>query len=234
MRCKKAAAHFEMIIGFVFFVGFVFFLFLFLSPWDSSSLQVSALSGLYNSFEEMACTNLSSVFVEANYTGNASCFYIDLPEELFRYGVQDESSFVTRLGGVSIDSGLAGGYLNLNKSDSFFRVAISPEFSDENITCLDNLSDFELGGVVELRVFSYSALVGMNNSYYSDYVGLKRSLRVPDVFDFAIVPEGMPEIVMSPVDGVPYELEIMAKDYVVKVLKSDGSVSNERFSLRVW
>jgi len=233
-KSKKGAAHFEMIIGFVFFVGFVSFLFLFLSPWDSSSLQVSALSGLYNSFEERAYTNLSSVFIEANYTLTGDCFYIDLPEEIFRYGIQDENSFVTRLGGVSIDSGLMGGDLNLDSGDDFFRVAISPEFTDENVSSCDNLSDFELGGVVELRVFSYSALVEMNNSYYSDYAGLKKDLRLPSVFDFAIVPEGMPEIVMSPVDGVPYELDILAKDYVVKVLKSDGSVSNERFSLRVW
>ena len=231
---KRGAAHFEMIIGFVFFIGFTLFLFLFLSPWDNSSLPVSALSALYNSFEDMAYTNLSSVFVKANYTGTASCFYIDLPEEIFRYGVQDESSFVTRLGGVSIDSGLTGGDLNLNSDDNFFRVAISPEFRDENINSCDNLSDFELGGVVELEVFSYSALVNMNNSYYSDYVGLKRKLKVPDIFDFAIVPEGMSEIVMIPVDGIPDGLDVLAKDYVIKVLKSDGSVSNERFSLRVW
>ncbi len=229
------SGHFEMIVGFVFFIGFVFYLFMFLSPWSNLSLPNSALEGLYDTFEEEVNTELSSVFVKANYTGASTCFYIDLPSELFKYAITDEGSRVTRLGGIGIDSDIeSGGKLNLEKDDNFFRVAISPEFSDSATLSCPDLTSFELGGVVELRVISYSGLTAMKSEYYSDYVALKRKLKLADIFDFAIVPEGMSEVIMIPESGIPGSAEVLAKDYVVKVLKGDGSVSNERISIRIW
>lgn len=232
---KKGSAHFEMIIGFVFFVGFVVYLFLFLSPWSGLGLPNSALEQLQDSFLDSVNTELSSVFVKANYSGASSCFYIDLPDELFKYAITDGSSFVTRLGGVNIDSDLdSSGVLNLKKDDDFFRVAISPEFNDGDVSSCDPLNDFELGGVVELEVVSYSKLNETKERYYNDYSGLKSDLRVADIFDFAIVPEGMDDFVMMPENGIPDASQVLAKDIAVKVLKSDGSVSNERISVRIW
>jgi len=235
MRGKIGAGHFEMIMGFVFFIGFVSFMFLFLSPWDDSALPNSAINKLYDGFFESVSVPLSSVFVSTEYVGNSNCFYIDLPSEIFRYAITDESSLVTRLGGVGIESDLdSSGRLNLRKDDNFFRVAISPEFTDEGLGSCDRLDDFELGGVVELEVVSYSGLVAMRERYFSDYAGLKRDLRLADIFDFAIVPEGLDELVMEPDNGIPGAVEVLARDHVVKVLKSDGSVSNERISIRIW
>ena len=59
-------------------------------------------------------------------------------------------------------------------------------------------------------------------------------MRVADIFDFAIVPEEMDEVVMKPASGVPDAVEVLARDYVVKVLKSNGAISNERISIRIW
>jgi len=235
MRGKKGAAHFEMIVGIVFFMGFVMFMFMFMSPWSSGSLPSSALEGLHNSLAREINVPLSSVFVAVNYTGSDSCFYIDLPSELFKYTITDESSLVTRLGGVGIDSDLDGtGRLNLRKDDNFFRVAISPEFSDGDVNSCGVLNDFELGGVVELEVASYSKLTDLNNSYHVDYDGLKSRLQVAEIFDFAIVPEAMPEFVMKPENGVPGGVDVTAKEYVLKVLRSNGQISNERISVWVW
>jgi len=234
MRCKKGSSHFEMIVGFVFFIGFVFFLFMTLSPWDNSSLPNSAITGLYDTFEQKVTTNLSSVFVKTSYTGTANCFSIEFPEGFFKYRIGDKNSFVTKLGGVNIDSNLNSGKLNLKKEDNFFRVAISPEFTDENVASCENLPDFELGGVIEIELFSYSKLNEMKQKYYNDYEGLKKELRLPPIFDFAIIPEGLPEIKMEPVNGIPDGVDVLAKDYVVKVLRSNGAISNERFNIRIW
>ena len=59
---KRGAAHFEMIISFVFFIGFVFFLFIALKPYDTTTLSGAVVSGLYFSFEEATHTNLSDTF----------------------------------------------------------------------------------------------------------------------------------------------------------------------------
>jgi hypothetical protein len=234
MKNKKGSAHFEMIVGFVFFIGFVLFLFITLNPWDTSSLPNSAITGLYDIFEQQVKTNLSSVFVKTNYTGTANCFSIKFPKEFFKYKIGNKNSFVTKLGGINIDSNLDSGKLNLKKEDNFFRVAISPEFTDENVASCENLDNFELGGVIEIELFSYSKLSKIKQKYYNDYEGLKKELRLPPVFDFAIIPEGLPEIRMEPVNGIPDGVDVLAKDYVTKVLRSNGAISNERFNIRIW
>jgi len=161
MREKKGSAHFEMIIGFVFFVGFVFFLFMFLSPWSDLPLPGSALEGLYDVFIESVTTELSSVFVSTNASAIAGpCFYMDLPAELFiKQNITGKNTRVTLLGGASISAEISGDELTLLDIDDFFRVAISPEFADNSATCAVPNFDFSLGGVVEIEVVSYSALV---------------------------------------------------------------------------
>lgn len=236
MRSKVGAAHFEMIIGFVFFIGFVIFLFMFLSPWDSSSLPNSALVGLHLSFLEEVNTNLSSVFVDATNVPGApgNCFYIDLPENIFKYVTTEDKSLVKKLGGVDIDSTLLGGNLNFKLDADYFRIAISPEFSEESLSGCSPFPNYELGSVVEMKIVSYTRLSMMKERYYSDYSELKWSLDVADIFDFAIVFEGLPEMTMEPSVEISGVTEILAKEYVVKVLKSNGQISNERISIRIW
>lgn len=233
MRGKTGAAHFEMIIGFVFFIGFVMFLFLFLSPWDNSSLPNSALTNLHTSFLENVGTNLSTVFVSTREMGKRPCYNIRLPSDLFEYAITDGESLVRVLGGDDVDSGLMDGDLVLSSSGDFFRVAISPEFEDEESNCR-GFSDFDLGSVVEMKVVSYSKFFEMRKRYDSDYDGLKRDLGLADIFDFAIISEGLPNMTMEPSSEISAAIEILAKDYVVKVLRSNGAISNERISIRIW
>ncbi len=230
---KKGASHFEMIISFVFFIGFVFFLFVFLKPHDTSTLSSAVITGLYDSFEEKVSTNLSNVFLKTNYTEGNSCFYIQLPEGGFVYAIADGNSRVTKLSGDSVNSNLVGGGLSIESGESFFRVAISPEFEGGTIEGCDVLSDYELGQPVERKVISYSVLKEINESYFSNYNELKKELKVPAIFDFAIVAENLP-IKMEPRNGVPDSVEVMAQDYIAEVLKSDGTLINEKFSLKIW
>jgi len=234
---KKGAAHFEMIFSFVFFVGFVFFLFMILKPQDTTVLSGSVIAALYDSFEEEVHTNLSNMFLKTNYTvGSAGCFVIELPGRIFTYALTD--SYVTDLSGVGANSELedsvGDGSLEIENISSFFRVSISPEFDDDVIGGCDSLNDYELGSPIERRVVSYSALVAMSDKYSRDYEGLRTDLRVPGIFDFAIVAESLPGIVMEPQFGIPDSVEVQAQDYVFEVLDSDGKLTNERFTLKVW
>ena len=237
---KKGAGHFEMIFSFVFFVGFVFFLFMVLKPQDTSTLSGSVIAALYDSFEEEVHTNLTGPFLlKANYEGANACFVIDLPGRIFAYEIKDDASYVTDLGGTDIDSNLVtsggDGDLNINNDDTFFRVFISPEFKDEDTSGCESLDNYELGGIVERRVVSYSALKIMSERYLNgSYEDLRSELRVPPVFDFAIIPENMSGIIMEPQDGVPTSVEVQAQDYVIEVLRDNGELRNERFTLKIW
>jgi hypothetical protein len=234
---KGGSMHFEMIVSFVFFVGFVLFLFLILKPHDVSTLSGSVIKGFYDSFEEEVSTNLSSVFLRANYTG-AGCFVISLPGRIFSYAIFDGDSHVADLVGASVESGLDGtvdgGDLGIDSTDNYFRVFISPEFDDEGLAGCELLLDYDLGGIVERRVVSYSALVEMRERYYNDYDSLREELRIPVIFDFAIVNENLPEVLMEPSHGVLGSSEVVVRDYLMEVLYPSGMVINERFSLKVW
>ena len=235
---KKGAGHFEMIISFVFFIGFVFFLFMVLRPSGGSRISGAVVSGLYDSFEEEVYTNLSEVFLKANYTGGSACFYVELLGRIFTYNLGAGNSYVTNLGGVDVDSGLEESGidddLNLDVGETFFRVAVSPEFSDEDVSGCDILNDYKMGSIDERRVISYSSLASMASEYYIDYEGLRSDLKVPGIFDFAIVPETLTAVKMEPQNGVPDSVEVVARDYVVEVLYANGTVINEKFGLRVW
>ena len=240
---KKGAAHFEMIISFVFFVGFVLFLFMVLQPQDTSTLSGAVISGLYDSFEEKVHTNLSSMLLRANYdlVDSPDCFVVDLPQHVFNYNIAGSKSVVRRITGEDVNSDLENGlmesyeydYVAADDNGGFFRVAISPEFEDDGIGgCIEPIG-FDIGQPVERRVISYSALENMESRYRNEYEILRKELGVPPIFDFAIASENL-RINMEPQFGIPDAVEVMAQDRIVEVLRVNGTVINERFTLKIW
>jgi len=219
-----------MIISFVFFVGFIFFLFTVLKPYNTSTLSGAVVSRLYDSFEEKAHTNLTSVFLKANYTGRNGCFYIQLPGKIFRYALTE--SLLKNISDVPINSGLENNNLNIGSHEVFYKVAISPEFNDSSLTGCELLNNYELGSLLERRAISYRSLKNMADKYVKNYTGLKSDLGVPEILDFAIISNDLPEINMK--RPVPSAVEAIARDYIMEVLKSNGDVSNARFTLKVW
>ncbi|MBU3923800.1 MAG: hypothetical protein KJ592_02695 [Nanoarchaeota archaeon] len=232
MRGKIGSAHFEVIISFLFFVGFVFFLFTTLSPNDTTLLPGSVGLGFYGSFVEMANTNLTNVFLKADYVGG--CFYVEFPDELFGYVGVDDESYVVDLDGTVVDSEFSGNELSLEGGHGgFYRVALSPEFEDGGLGGCTPFEDYEIGAIIEKEVLSYGTLEEMTVRYYDDYEGLKLDLKIPAIFEFAIVPESLP-FEMEPLSGIPGSVEVSARSYVFEVLKSDGTITEEEFVLKVW
>ncbi len=236
---KRGASHFEMVISFVFFLGFVFFLFLFLKPYDTTVLSGSVVASLYDTFEEEAHTNLTSLFLKAEYEDveDVPCFYILLPEDIFAYAFTD--SRVTNLAGTLVDSNLkeeviGDGNLQIESEEGYFKVAISPEFNegDDFPMCVEFTEPYILGSKLERRVISYSALQEMKERYNADYENLKVDLKVPDAFEFFIVSEEFPEIDMK--NFVSGSVDVITYDYVLEVLKDNGEINNTRFTLGVW
>jgi hypothetical protein len=96
------------------------------------------------------------------------------------------------------------------------------------------LTNYELGGVLERRVFSYAALEKMQEDYFNDNYELMGRLKVPSIFSFAIVFENLHELSMEPVNDFYGGEDVVARDYLVEVLTEDGGVINERIVVKVW
>ena len=232
MRGKQGAAHFEMIVSFVFFMGFILFLFTVIKPYDTTTLSSSVVSGLYDSFEGAVSTNLTSVFLKANNT-EGGCFRIELFPIMFRYTLNGANVIVTDISGGAVLAEMSNSDLKINSDSVFYNVLISPEFEHVTVSdCSGVVDNYELGSLIESRVISYNALLNMSNRYYSDYDKLRADLDISSVFDFAIVSEDFPEIDMTHI--VPSSGDVLAKDFFVEVLNSTGIVSNDRITLKVW
>lgn len=228
---KAGLGHFEMIISFVFFVGFVFFLFTILKPYNTSTLPDAVVSRLYDSFDKAVSTNLTSIFLKANYTGEDKCFSVQLPKGIFKYAFSE--SLLKDISGNPVDSSLDGsGNLNINPHGIFYEVEISPEFNNSVLSGCTSLKNYQWGSLLERRVVSYNSLKNMKIKYENNYTGLKSDLEVPPTFDFAIDSEDLPEIDMN--RSIPDVGNVIAKEYILGVLNSDGDVSNARFTLKVW
>ncbi|MFH1451840.1 MAG: hypothetical protein ABIF88_01560 [archaeon] len=237
---KKGAAHFEMVVAFLFFIGFVFFLFVIIEPYDSTVLADSVVSGVSSSFQEKVSVNLIEFFVEAD-SGSIECFSINLPNRLFGPGLS-EGAVVKSLGGDDFSSGVrviegedADSVLTINSTGKkYYYVSVSPEFVGElHTTCsfLDKTM-YQIGNVFEREVVSYKKLTEMNNEYSSNYELLKYEMGVPDIFDFAITSEDLPIINME--NNIPESLEVMTRESLMEVLYENGTTTNVRLVVKVW
>lgn len=237
---KRAAAHFEMIISFLFFTGFIFFLFTVLKPYNTSTLSGAVIVGMYDSFNDEVTTNLTNVFIAADYDedmGPSDCFKVELPNEVFVYGLTE--TVVSDINDTRIDSNIEGASptsgLNVeDTTENFYKVSISPDFSDNDIIDCPVIPNYIIGSVLEREVVSYKSLVAMKARYEdpNGYESLKRDLRIPEIFDYAIVTTDLPDVNMRGL--VPDSGDIVANDYVLEVLYMNGTVVNTRFILMVW
>ena len=243
MLNKRGAAHFEMIISFIFFIAFVSFLLLVLKPYDTAIVSESVVEGLTISFEEIAGTTLAEVFLRANVTTaiGGSCAGIAIEDRIFEHNLTN--SHVTDISGNKIDSSLeyngAGSGSSLlgveidSKPIMYLKASFSPEFPDDNslVTCTE-ADEYSFGPQIERDIISYSKLEELKTSYYSQYFILKDEMNVPEIIDFSIVFEDFPEFDME--DFVPGTGDIVARSELFEILDEDGLIKNTMITFKTW
>lgn len=237
IKNKKGASHFEMIVAFVLFFSFLVFLLIYIKPYKTGTLQTSVVAGLHDSFKEQSETNLSKFFLKANNSDSdgsftKTCFKISLNENLFGFGYGFTDSLVR-----SADDGErktakldTGGELGVEGIDVSYYVMVSPDFDDSDFNCYDNTLDYyELGPIDKKKIISYNELVEMKNRYENNYRGLKEEMEFPQAYDFSVVSD------LITMEGVvPEEGDIVADDFIEEVLFANGTIINQKFTLKVW
>lgn len=229
---KRGAAHFEMIVSFVFFVGFVLFLFSVLTPYNETPFSQTVLDSLSSEFALAAGTNLTTFFLNVNST--ESCFNIDLSTYSDSFEYDFSNSKVFDLNGNEVSSELdSSGNLKVSSSvDNNFYVFISPEFSTSSVGSCNNPNSFAIGSIQNRVVISNSSLANLKERYFDNYTLLKEELKIPFVFDFEIISEDFSENNLD--RQIPNSVEVYAKDYVLQVLNGEGKIINSKFTFRVW
>jgi len=237
--CKRGMSHhIEMMISFVLFIMFVFFVLIFLRPQDNNYLSGSVVEGAFYNFREEARIDTMVMFVDVNDSSSipGSCFQLALPVELI--GTEDAMPITITEHGDYRDSQVLFSTDQLivsesdNKNHSYY-VYMSPEFSVLNaVSCGAPrvISNPRIGSFRKEKVISYTQMQLMRREYLSDYDALRERLGIPEVFDFAIVVGDGLEMQKQ----IPAGVNVMARDYIEKVIYDDGQVKYERISFRIW
>ncbi len=226
MKNKRASAHLEMILSFVIFIGFIFFILIFIKPFGESTLVDSVTNGLHDSFVKNSSTELTTLFLKLGAVPSG-CINISLPEELMSYDASSASVFDD--GNFVVSQVASDGFRIDNVTRSALHILVSPEFESGSLTSCTTTGGYVWGGVVEEKVISNQSLFEMAERYENDYENLKTELGIPGVFDFGIISE-----VVTMERTIPENLDVVATDYIEKVVFSDGQIKNVRFSFLIW
>jgi hypothetical protein len=230
MNKKGMSHHIEMVISFVIFIGFVFFVLIFVKPHESVYLTGSIVEGVHYNFVEYVSTDYTKIFVSVNSSNLANdCFELDLPEELLKYG--GENTLVKKYDGSGEYGSMYDTILSVtNKENTSYYVFVSDDFEDDVITgpCSPAVV-YRFGGVLNERVVSMEKMESLKAEYFEDNDEIKSKLAIPDVFEFAIDSE-----IISIEKVIPEDVEVFTRDYVERVLLSDGSTKFVRFTVKVW
>jgi len=233
MISKRGSSHLEMIFSFVFFVGFVFFLLLTLKPYDTVTMPKSVNFAIANSLFEKTSTNLTTFFLKVNYPmlWGYSCFEVPLTYDLgFKYDFTN--SYVSDLTKPVISDINSAGKLSVSSDKQFFKVMLSSEFPENSLSNCGSINSFEIGSILNQQVLSYNTLKELSDKYKSNYESSKNELGVPEVYDYSITCDTLPEINMD--KEVVGSVDVLAADYIFEVLDNEGNITNSKFTVKIW
>lgn len=213
---KKGSAHFEIIISFILFVSFTLFLVLSLEPTKQDLLEESILYGVADTFFADVKTNVSSVLLFVNKSGETVCsssndFTACLPSE-----------FSSSINSFSVDK----------EKPCTHYVYSSNEFVSQSLgLCTAENKQYSLGYIERQEVISNKTLNLRKTEYYNDYNASKTRFGVPAVVDFAVVIEGTDFAMQK---TIPDEAEVISGVYRKRVIYANGSIVNLDFIVKVW
>lgn len=222
---KIGAGHLEMVIAFTLFFLFVVFLLIYIRPYNNKGLEESIFLGIRDSFVEDVQTNFTKIFLKAESI-EGGCFAVDLS----RFPIEGNSIAIKGLES-NINSGLNGNILSVDATDDNFYILLSKDFDDDEFVCMEEgaAALISFGSVENRKIISEKSLLTFKKRYEEDYESLKKELGVPVSIDFSINAE---DFILE--KNVPMDVAVFARAYVEEVLKTNGTIINKEFILKLW
>lgn len=232
---KRGQSHIEFIISFALFTTFVvLILFLFKPSFKSSEVGLNAIE---NSVMDNINTNLSFYSVKssrdlAHVPQNCFCFANDIQGNFIAKDANKSKVYsFPGAGGICINT------QGTTSNTAFYYVYFSDEFESEieGTNCPPLLDSFaEKGPLRELSVASNKLLGILNESYYSDYAGLRQELGVTN-YDFGVkVIDDKGNIVIDMSRRIPLGRPVYSKDVPVEIIYKNGSSTYDIMRISAW
>lgn len=243
---KRGMSHIEIVLSFILFVTTVGFALYFFSPLNSSRLIESSLDYSFREISKNVTVGLETFSVMINNQtiseaeNSASSPSIN-PLEIMIPDVEPGwESRVRVYNGGYLDSRRMGdsvhilspyGWGNIN----LIIVEFNEEFSPDTVNPGQyHDSYFEISSSNFREVVSEKRFLDLNESYYADYIELKKSFNLPSRVNFGFSLVFNNGDLISAQREIPSSLEVFSESRRLYVLRKDGELSYADIVVWVW
>ena len=201
---NRAQGHIEIILSFLIFVGFLLFMFIFLNPFAKVETK-NIINNIKDSIINEISDDVGKLSVIVD--GDTDCYD---PAILSDYGTN---------------------YLEV-KEDRKYTIYFNDIFSGSVSSCVGETA-YTLGTYSTENMIIYEKIQELRTNYMDNYEDLKTSLGIVDEFTFELKRiDGGVEIGVN--KEVPFGIEVEAADIPLRVINSNGEISEFVLNIRVW
>lgn len=215
-KCEKmnkiGQGHVEVIISFVLFMGAILFIFFYINPFSITKENSNDI----DQTQKIITQAISSEAGRLSITGNESngCYEFS-------------------------NSEYPGNYIEYPETTpKKYTIYFSDKFSSPNApNKKSGCTDYKLGVYSNDTIIIYDLLKNISTASANDadYKNLKKNLGINS--DFNIECSDMNKNTISELSfyrRIPFTIQVKSKEFPIRIIKSDGTILQAMFGLKVW
>jgi len=207
---QKAQAHIEIVIAFTLFIGIVLTFFILVKPfaYTQAKPQENIQSIILNSITERIGILSVTTKIDAN------CYSIN--DVLGDYG---------------------NNFVEIKENSRKYEIYFHSMFVQREISCAGNPEDFSLGIYTTQNLLTKPRIITLKDQYETNYPQLKQTLGIKRdfVFEFKDLDRNMiSELTPLNQKIPPTGVNVIANEFPVQVIDSEGGVEEYILNLRIW
>jgi hypothetical protein len=235
---KRGLSNIEFILSFVLFIGFVMAALYFFNPVRDVKVLESSKSYVIGELTRNVTVELDSYSIKIMPDASPSNDGVIAVNIL---GIDPAKN-------VSMEDYYGKRMDSLREGDRIY-IKVGTGSNMINFTIVKFSEDFTAGTVSEKpapdkyykiasssaeEVISEKRLLQLNDSYYNDYLLLKKQLGIPTEVDFAFELEFPNGYKISAARDIPLRAEVFAETQIKEILRKDGTTEFANFMVRIW
>ncbi|MEM2956555.1 MAG: hypothetical protein QW041_03230 [Candidatus Pacearchaeota archaeon] len=236
LKNKRGVSGTEMIVSFALFITSLIFIFIYLIPLATPPSN-SLMTLLETAVNEKAGIEVEIMPFAVNKTlldnENADCFQIASPIS--------GNIFLTDENEKVVEFKKSGENLVIKKRGKFYYVKKGINGENPSLICSKTIqlvkdASYSLSVKRSEMMYLYENLRILNNSYYSNYNGLKQEIGFPVISDFSIIVfDSRRNEIINMKKPLP-KVNVLAKEFPIEILSSEDGIKTIKGYMRlmVW
>jgi hypothetical protein len=232
---KRGLSNIEFILSFVLFVGFVIAALYFFNPVRDVKVLESSEPYVIGELTRNVTIELDSYSIKIMQDASG-VIAINIPginlikktrvEDYYGNKIESERD------GDKVSFDIGTGQTKIN----FTIIKYSEDFTPGHVSDrpAPNAMYYKIASSSSENVMSEGRLKLLNDSYYNDYLLLKKQLGIPTEVDFAFELEFPNGYKISATRDIPLRAQVFAETQIKETLRTDGTTEFANFMVKIW